>query len=280
MLKEKLKKLYEYKGSTSFTQSPKKWLHENNIHDFDDILNTISDKKTTKHLRQKNIKQIRDLLKIKIHQIVLGKAYCEICFKKHERLLPGWKGFTKTCSNKCENKLHSLRQIGSNNSCHKMTKESKENMKKLLSEQMKHKILNGDFTPKSENYKTFGMISFKYNDEIRNVRSSWELLFWVLYPNLEYEKIRLPYYDTLMQKERVYIVDFYDKDTNTLYEVKPSKYRYTLSDKIKSLENTNFNYEIIDENFFKDKITTKIIEKLKNNVINYKEISKRLKWIN
>jgi len=48
------------------------------------------------------------------------------------------------------------------------------------------------------------------------VRSLWELFFWKENPHLKYEKIRIKYYDSILKRERVYITDFYDKESNTL----------------------------------------------------------------
>lgn len=146
---------------------------------------------------------------------------------------------------------------------------------------MKEKIMKGEFTPKSENYRIFYMIKFKHNEEIRKVRSLWELIFWLQNPEFEYEKIRIKYFDSEREKERIYITDFYDEKTNTIYEIKPKNYQYTLKDKIKGIQETKYNYMILDEDYFNRCKTKEMKEKIEKCVINPIEthIERRLKWL-
>lgn len=93
----------------------------------------------------------------------------------------------------------------------KMSAESKH----MLSTQMKNKILNGEFTPNSNN-RNAHWEAF-YNG--MKFRSSWEALYQCLDPDAEYEKIRIPY--SFESKQYVYIVDFVNHTSKILVEVKP-----------------------------------------------------------
>jgi len=96
-------------------------------------------------------------------------------------------------------------------------------LREKQSNTMKQLIKDGKYTPNSNNRLTHKTI--EYNE--LKFRSSWELIFYkhqknVLHNELGYEELRLEYYDTEMQKNRVYITDFIDHANKILYEVKPS----------------------------------------------------------
>lgn len=215
-----------------------------------------------------------------IYSYVYGEKNCVVC-KKIVTKLVSWKcGWPKTCSVKCENLHRSNGQLGNNNTCHRMSESSKNNMKIKLSETMKKKILVGEFTPKSENYKLFGMIEFKYKNTIRKVRSLWELIYWLENEHLEYEKIRLPYYDSIEKRNRIYITDFYDSISNTIIEIKPIKYQNkNYLDKKKSCLDVGYNFLVVDEKYFNSCKTESVVTKIKDCVIDYKKIEKRMKWL-
>lgn len=84
-----------------------------------------------------------------------------------------------------------------------------------LSNVMKQKILDGTFTPKSNNRNTHW--DSVYND--RKYRSSWEALFHSNYECYEYETLRINY--TFNGNIRVYIVDFVCHKDRIAVEVKP-----------------------------------------------------------
>lgn len=259
---DNLNEFVKYHKKAKFAQNPKKYFENNNLNEYLFLIkDNITDTKKS------------------IFKYLYGSKKCEYCKNKVNRILPGWNGFMKTCSNECKNKLLSINRIGEKNPCHKMTNETKNNMKIKLSEIMKNKILNGTFTPKTENYKCYGMIDFYLNNEIRKVRSLWEVFFWLENPNLEYEKIRIEYFNLDKNKNSIYIADFYDQKTNTIYEVKPKKYQYTLKEKQKKVDNLNYNYIIIDENYFKKYETDYIKTKIKNSLVTPEKYSRRLKWI-
>jgi hypothetical protein len=261
----KVKNFIENISKNAFVQSPKKWFLENSYEDCIDLLGS-------------NLLET----KINLYKFVYSEGICKNCGVNHTRLLNyhGWKGWAKTCCEACENALHSKRQMGENNSYHKLTDEVKKNNSLKQSNNMKMKILNGEFTPKSENYLLFGMINFRYNDEIRSVRSLWELIYWLQNKDLQYEKIRVKYYDSQTQKEKIYITDFYDEKTNTIVEIKPSKYQnVNFYDKKKATIEQGYNFIVVDEAYFNKCKTPELLEEIKKVVINLDKIERRLKWL-
>jgi len=252
-------------NKSSFCQSPENWLIKNGLVEYLYMVDGFD----TQAIKKNFI------------QFVYGVPVCKCCGSSHNRLLGlGWKlGWCLTCSEECRQKLASERQMGINNTSHKMTKETRAAAKVKQSKKMKSLIMSGKFTPKTENYKCFGLIEFYHGTKIRGVRSLWEMIYWIQHPNLEYETIRIPYFDTIKNKERIYIVDFYDAATNTLYEVKPKKYQTDLKDKIIGVNKTKYNYVIIDDNYFDVCKTDALYQQLKNLCVDFKTIEKRLKWI-
>jgi hypothetical protein len=83
------------------------------------------------------------------------------------------------------------------------------------SQLMQTKILNGEFTPRSNNRRT------RWDSELDGIRyrSSWEALYKYINPSAEYEKLRLIYSVDNVQK--IYIVDFVDHLNQIVTEVKP-----------------------------------------------------------
>lgn len=94
-------------------------------------------------------------------------------------------------------------------------RQHSDEYKKIASERMKKKILNGEFTPNSNNRNTHWNSSF--NDKV--YRSSWEALYQYFDNDADYEVIRIPY--VFNDTECVYIVDFVNIHDKTLVEVKP-----------------------------------------------------------
>lgn len=87
---------------------------------------------------------------------------------------------------------------------------------------------------------------------------------------MEYERIRIPYFDSELQKTRNYIVDFYEPLTRTIFEIKPEGFEKELRNKEKftaALEfsrKNNINFKIINEKFFKMYYNNDILEKISN----------------
>jgi hypothetical protein len=159
-----------------------------------------------------------------------------------------------TCSLKCYYK----------NFKHYVTDERK--VKQSIT--MKKLILNGKFTPNVFNSNTRKNIELKTPNNIIKFRSSWEVIFYVMYDNsinLKYEKLRIPY--TINKNNRIYIVDFIDEENNIVYEIKPfSKIKNKINiQKNKSLKNwcinNKYNFKYIDE-FYLYRFNYNIFEKL------------------
>lgn len=96
--------------------------------------------------------------------------------------------------------------------------KSREKCSKLNSKIMKEKIMNGSFTPNSNNSNTHW--DSEYNG--KKYRSSWGALYHCLYPTAIYEDLRLKY--TYENKEYIYIVDFIDHERKVACEVKPKEH--------------------------------------------------------
>lgn len=142
-----------------------------------------------------------------------------------------------------------------------ITKQSNA-LKKLISE--------GKFTPAVTNSWTRTKI---FEQDGIKFRSSWEFLFYLITKDkkkLEYERIRIPYFDSELQKTRNYIVDFYEPLTRTIFEIKPEGFEKELRNKEKftaALEfsrKNNINFKIINEKFFKMYYNNDILEKIYN----------------
>lgn len=159
--------------------------------------------------------------------------------------------YGKTKENDIRIQNISIRMKGDNNPSRKyhdsmFTAEFRENHSKI----MKTKILNGEFTPKTSNMLT------RYKSEClgKLFRSSWEAVFFYKNQNIIFESIRIKYFDSIKNKERIFITDFFDKNTNTIFEIKPKRFqeKQNFKDKLKSLieycNSNNYNYKIIDEN--------------------------------
>jgi hypothetical protein len=90
-----------------------------------------------------------------------------------------------------------------------------EDQKNTRSDKMKQLILDGKFTPNTNNRNTH------WNSEFngKKYRSSWESLYQYLNPTASYETLRIEYF--LGIKRKIYIVDFIDHINKTVIEVKP-----------------------------------------------------------
>lgn len=134
-------------------------------------------------------------------------------------------GIYKFCEDtNCNYKSISERQMGENNTSHRMSEETFNSMCNKNSIKMKLNIKEGKFIPNITNSwaKSRCEISFIRNDEVINIktRSTWEAYFQIFNPNLHYEKVIIPYlYNNI---EHNYIVDFVDYENKLLYEIKPS----------------------------------------------------------
>lgn len=116
------------------------------------------------------------------------------------------------------------------------TKQGKINIEKnsnLNSIRMKEKILNGKFTPNITNSFTHWAAIIRISGKNKKFRSSWEACFWFSNPGFEYESRECRVFST--KDDRVYIADFYDKKTNTVFEIKPRSFFIKQTKKIDAL---------------------------------------------
>lgn len=142
--------------------------------------------------------------------------------------------------------------------CIHLYERSEEDLQKQ-SDMMKKKIKNGEFTPVITNSWTNNTQKLDYDG--LKFRSTWELYYYLYCKfnnvNTQYEKIRIPYFDTIKNQNRIYIVDFYNIDENTLIEIKPQCHQNAINfqDKMIGLKdyckNNNKNFKVLDENWFK-----------------------------
>jgi hypothetical protein len=130
-------------------------------------------------------------------------------------------------------------------------KSARDKMGKTISRIIKDKILNGTFTPCITNtYTHWDAIVNLENGLTKKFRSSWEACFWYCNQNLEYEKLRIEYFDK-NNTRKIYITDFLDKDNSIVYEIKPNSQHQ--NDKIKLevgieyCKNNNLKFIIINE---------------------------------
>ena len=190
---------------------------------------------------------------------------------------PIWsKGLTKDTDPRL--KRMSEDRKGNNNPAIKhniFTQEYRENHSTIL----KNKILSGKFTPNTNNKHTKKHIICKGI----KFRSSWESIFYYFNQQLEYETVRIPYIDE-NGLTRIYIVDFYDPVSKTLYEIKPKEHskKYNTEHKIKGAlafcEINQANFVVIHQDTILD-YAMKLIEE---DFINFDEdtIRKIKKFIN
>jgi len=136
-----------------------------------------------------------------------------------------------------------------------------ESQKTNQSKVMKAKILSGEFTPKSNNRRTCknNYILITNSGKTTKFRSSWEITFVKFlkelikldFDKLGYETLRLPYFCTRSNKNRVYIVDFHIPMYNCVIEIKPTSIFSKDEDKLKSLrvygEENNVKVFILSE---------------------------------
>lgn len=177
-----------------------------------------------------------------------------------------------TCSRKCYN------EIVSNQDFYPSYKDIGPKISKIISE----KIYNGVFTPCVTN-------SWQKSRTVIDgipFRSSWEQYFFIFNKNilnqhLEYEKLRIPYFDPLKNKNRTYIVDFIDFEKRIVYEIKP---KGNVDERTIQKENSlkkwccenNYLYEFISNEWFKNNYDKNVILGF-NGELDKKDMIRKLK---
>lgn len=182
---------------------------------------------------------------------------CSKCSNK-KKFKSFTKGYNRFCSIRCNNIWLSESRIGKNNPSFRMSEETRKNMGRKASIKMKKLILEGKFNPCVTNSWCHSKIKIKFRRGneivIQNVRSSWEAFYQLLNPNLEYEKLRVPYFYN--NSWHTYIVDFIDLSNNIAIEIKPDKESYKEKNRIKEkaliewCNQNNYTYKRIGESYF------------------------------
>lgn len=86
-------------------------------------------------------------------------------------------------------------------------------------------------------------------------------------------------------QQKVYIADFYDNNSKTIYEIKPSTEKVKNKNKAKFAyaesycKNKNINYKIIDESYFLDKLQDEKTMSDINRSMDQKDMKNFLKGI-
>lgn len=158
-------------------------------------------------------------------------------------------------------------------------KVMREKVAKKLSGIIKERIATGIFTPKITNTRThWDAKIILETGNVKRFRSSWEAVFWNCNQYLEYETVRIPWVDD-NKESHSYIADFFDREKNILYEIKPRStwptqqekmqqvIKYCLHNKIKFVwinEQNIFDY--IDESQFINSENLKQLQKVKNGI--------------
>lgn len=139
---------------------------------------------------------------------------------------------SQSCFTKHNNKKQSIETILKRVESNKKTTgtdeykiKRKENKKiiaanKVISEKIKKRILDGEFTPCITNSWTKWKSFVNIDDKVKKFRSNWEAAFWLLNNDVSYETVRIPY--TIENEHHTYIVDFEDKKNKIIYEIKPA----------------------------------------------------------
>jgi hypothetical protein len=155
-------------------------------------------------------------------------------------LVKAWNaGLTKETDSRCINISNSKR--GNKNPM--FGRPVTEETRSKISEKIKNRILNGQFTPCIHNSRTRKTLSY---DGIL-FRSSWEALFHQAFPTAGYEALRIPY--TINGKSHVFITDFILD--GKVFEIKPQKFITLKKDKLEIVaewcKSNGYKFIILDE---------------------------------
>lgn len=123
-----------------------------------------------------------------------------------------------------------------------------------IREKILKRISDGSFTPNITNSWCESKILLNIEGKDIYVRSSWEAIYLLGNPTLFYEYIRIPY--VINGVQRNYIVDFFDKESNLLIEIKPISEMENEINLLKRTalvdycESNNYNYMYITDEWF------------------------------
>lgn len=212
------------------------------------LIHFLKDHSIVLPIKKINVQNVYDYLRnITNHK-------CLMCNK--ELMFLGFReiAYKTLCSNKCRTTWLGKIHTGENNTCYRMTEESKNSMKKKISLKIKNMIKEGKFLPNITNSWARSKCEIYINNKIVKTRSSWEAFYYLVNPTLEYEKLIVQY--KVDNVEYNYIVDFVDHIHKQVFEIKPEKYvnKKIIDLKLKSLKkwckNNNYQYNLINNKWF------------------------------
>ncbi len=206
-------------------------------------------------------KEKADLLKQKIS--LFSKKRKQSILEKQKRVQTRKENNKNACrswhSDKTKKLISNSNKLSREDPNYKIIhKENIEKGRKKQSETMKKKILEGSFTPNSDNWKRSVTLHINACDKKLRFRSRWEAIFYLvkLYEGdeLQYETIRVPY--IYENKQLIYIIDFLSSNQKDVFEVRPKSrqtadkeiYKFSAAKKWCELHNKVFY--IIDEDWF------------------------------
>lgn len=219
-----------------------------------------------------SIERIKRILR----RITTTHFKCKTCGKINKKRFKG----NVTCNQKCQAVLSSRRMTGVNNPSVKYyDKIFTEEYRKNHSEAMISKINSGVFTPPVTNSWANSKVNLKLLG--LSFRSSWEAYFYVFMRgngrNIEYEKIRIKYYDSVKNKNRNYIVDFVDHQNKILYEIKPDACKDTPNIIDKEIAankwccENNYDFKYISNEFFKQNYNITYLDNIEEDTSKIKK---------
>ena len=197
------------------------------------------------HIISNSVKSGRLIRTNKYGEFKDFEVICYVCHKKfivHERekLFPSKQRYY--CSRSCAN-------------TRKHNNETKKKISESIKKTIQHNIANGMI--QNIGHCTGGNISFKFNDgkhqtwdnEIVYLRSSYELDYACKLDqsNIKYEveRLRIPYFDSKLNKYRYSVPDFYLPIRNTIVEVK-SEFTYDRENMISKVKKyMELGYKVI-----------------------------------
>ncbi len=144
-------------------------------------------------------------------------------------------------------------------------KEIPMEKRQQISTYMKKLILDGKFTPNSNNRNTHWDSYYKG----KKYRSSWEALYQYFDEAAEYEQLRIMY--KFNNIEQVYIVDFVNHITKTCIEVKPKelcdgdKFKAKLEALKEWAADKQYSYMLVTKEWFKNQQVQIVLDDFDSN---------------
>lgn len=207
------------------------------------------------------VNSTRDILDLMDH----NSGICERsgCNNKKKRDGTRWI-LRKFCCRKCADLDFSENQRGDSNSFHKISEENRIKMGNKISKKISKRIAEGTFTPNITNSWANSKIRVLINGSPIFVRSSWEAYFYILNPELVYELIRIPYFDSKKNCFRNYITDFCDPINKIIYEIKPKSKIKESHDKLKYAKkwciDNCYEYRIITQEWIMERYSRNVLD--------------------